>query len=321
MQRGGINPIEDIKTLYYLWKFFREEKPDIVHLVAIKPYLYGGLISRITGVPALVSAVSGLGTIFVSKKYKHLLVRKLLYYLYRFSFNHFNQKVIFQNKYDFELLVKWGVLDSSKAKLIKGSGVNLKNFTKFEEPRGTPVVCFAARLLKDKGIFDFVSAAKIIIDRGVRARFIIAGELDNKNPTALTFDEFNILKKKDFVEIVGYNNDISTLYADSNIICLPSYREGLPKSLVEAAAASRAVVTTNVPGCRDAIIPNITGLLVPVKNPEKLADALQLLIENPKKRFAMGKAGRKLAEKEFPIQKIVKYHIDIYQSLLDKKNR
>ena len=318
MQRGGLNPFKELKTLFYIWRFFRNIKPDIVHLVTIKPYLYGGFIARLVGVPCLVSAVSGLGTLFVHNNLKSKFLRLLIYPIYHLAFNHLNQKIIVQNEDDSKVLVKWGVLNFSKVELIKGSGVQLKNFINLEEPFGIPIVCFATRLLRDKGVYDFVSAAGLLVKKGIQARFHLAGDIDVKNPTGLTKNDLNKLKAKSYVEILGYKKDIPTLYARSHIICLPSYREGLPKSLIEAAAASRAVVTTDVPGCRDAIIPNKTGLLVPVKNPQQLANTLQWLIEHPEERIAMGKAGRKFAEKEFMIEKIVQKHLEIYQELLNK---
>ncbi len=316
--RGSINIFKEFKTLIYIWKFFKKEKPDIVHLVTIKPYLYGGVISRLAGVPAVVSAISGLGTIFISKNLKFRLLRFFLYPLYRSAFNHLNQKIIVQNNDDLKMLVDWGVLDILKSKLLKGSGVMINNFINLNEKEGIPTVCFASRFLRDKGIYEFVSAARIIRERGIKARFCLAGDIDINNPTSLNIEELNNLKRDKDIEILGYQKDIAYLYSQSHIICLPSYREGLPKSLVEAAAASRAVVTTDVPGCREVIIPNKTGLLVPVKDPEKLADALQWLIEHPQERIAMGKAGRKFAENEFLIEKIVQNHLDIYDELLNQ---
>ena len=321
MQLGSFNLLKDFKTAYYIWAFFKRVKPDIVHLVTIKPYLYGGIISRLCGVRCLISAVSGLGTLFINNNLKFKLIRLLLYPIYKITFNHLNQKIILQNKDDLKALVNWGVLDPSKVKLLKGSGVNLENFRNFDEPSGVPKVCFAARLLRDKGVCEYVSAARLLKKRGIKAQFLLAGDLDLNNPTGLNLNDLKKLKDEGFVKIIGYQKNISTLYAKSHIICLPSYREGLPKSLIEAAAASRVVVTTDVPGCRDAIIPNKTGLLVPVKNSKKLADALQWLIENPKKRIVMGKEGRKLAEKEFPIEKIVLNHLNIYRDLLSNSSK
>ncbi|MDC0940520.1 glycosyltransferase family 4 protein [Candidatus Pelagibacter sp.] len=320
ISRGSINPIKELKAIFLIWKFFKKEKPDIAHLIAIKPNLYGGIISLVTGVPALVSAVSGLGTLFISKNLIIKIIRLSIYPFFKLSFNHPNQVVIVQNKDDSRKLVKWGVLNPSKIKLIKGSGVNLKNFKKLAEPKGVPVVSFAARLLVDKGVYEFVSAGKILKKRGVKAKFFLAGNLDNQNPTGLNqLDLDRIKNEASWIKILGFQKNISKLFSRSHIVCLPSYREGFPKTLIEAAASSRAVVTTDVPGCRDAIIPFKTGLLVPKKNSAKLADAIQWLIENPIDRVKMGKEGRKLAEKEFFIDKIIQHHLDIYKNLIKDK--
>ena len=317
MHRGSINPLKDLKTFYYIWRFFKKESPDIVHLVTIKPYLYGGIVARLTRVPSVVSAVAGLGSLFVNNNLSNQFLRWLLNPLYRLAFNHSNQSVIVQNKDDAKVLIDWGALDLKKVRLLKGSGVKLEQFKNLDEPDGVPRVCFAARLLRDKGVYDFVSAARILKQRGVKAKFLLAGSLDIKSPTGLKINDINKLKEDGSVEVLGHQKNIVSLYEKSHIVCLPSYyREGLPKALIEAAAASRAIVTTDVPGCRDAIIKNKTGLLVPIKNPKKLADAIQWLIEHPQERVKMGEAGRKLAEKEFQIKKIVKKHLEIYQELI-----
>ncbi len=320
IQRGGINPFKDIKSFYYIWNFFKKERPDIVHLVTIKPYLYGGIISRLTGVTCLVSAVSGLGSLFISNDLKSKFLRLLLYPIYKMAFNHSNQKIIFQNQDDLKVLVNWGVLSETKVKLLKGSGIKLENFKDLSEKEGVPVICFAARLIRDKGVNEFVYAARILKEKGIKARFLLAGDLDINNPTSLNPDDLCKIKNEGIIEVLGFHKDIPKLFNMSHIICLPSYREGFPKALIEAAAASRAVVTTDVPGCRHAIIPNKTGLLIPVMNSIKLAESLQWLIEHPQERIAMGKAGRKFAEKEFPIEKIIQSHLDLYQELIKNKS-
>ena len=190
-------------------------------------------------------------------------------------------------------------------------------FKNLDETNNITTVCFASRLLRDKGVFDYVSAARIIKKRGIKVKFILAGNLDTSNPSSLTNQELNLIKKEKIVEVLGFYKDIPKLFAKSHIVCLPSfYGEGLPKVLLEAAAASRAVVTTDSPGCRDAIIPNKTGLLVPINNSQKLADALQRLIENNAERVSMGKAGRNLAKQEFQVEKIVEKHLNIFERLL-----
>ena len=316
MQPTGFNLFRELITFYQIWGLFKRVDPDIVHLITIKPNLYGGIISRLIGIKCLITAVSGLGTLFINRDFKSKFLRFLIYPLYKLAFNHSNQKIILQNKDDFETLKNWGVLNQSKIKLLKGSGVKLENFKNLDEPSGIITVCFAARLLRDKGVYEYIYAAKLLKERGVKARFLLAGDLDENNPSGLSIDDLSKIKEDSHVEFIGYHDDIAALYAKSHIICLPSYREGFPKSLAEAAAANRAVITTDVPGCRDAIIPNRTGLIVPVKDYQKLADALQWLIESPHERISMGNAGRKLAEKEFPIKKIVMDHLDIYQELI-----
>jgi len=315
IQRGGINPFKELRSLFSLWSLFRQLKPDIVHLVTIKPCLYGGIIARLVRVPCVVSAISGLGSLFIQEDFRSKFLRIILHQVYKFAFGHHNQKIIFQNQQDAKLLMKWGVLKQENFLLIPGSGVNLNNFTQLDERDGTMTICFAGRLLREKGVYEFVSAARLLKQQGIQAHFLLVGDKDLKNPSSLKDEELKQLRDEGIVEILGYQKNIAEIYAGSHIICLPSYREGLPKSLVEAAAASRAVVTTDVPGCRDAIIPNKSGLLVPVKDPKRLADALQWLIENKEKRISMGKVGRQLAEKEFEIKKIVKKHLDIYELL------
>lgn len=318
MCRGGTNLFEEIKTIYSLWKLIKEVKPNILHLITIKPYLYGGIVARILNVPSVVSAVAGLGSLFIKNSFKNKLIKFLLLPIYKFAFGHPNQTIIVQNKDDARLLINLGVLNIKKTSLIKGSGVDLTKFLAHDEPAGIPVVCFAGRLLQDKGVNEFISAARILKNKGINARFLLAGEKDLKNPSGLRTEKIKFLQDEGVVEVLGYVKDISALYAKSNIICLPSYREGFPKALAEAAAASRAIVTTDVPGCRDTIIPNKSGLIVPPKDSKKLADALQWLIDHPLERNAMGKIGRELAQKEFKIELIIQSHIKIYQKLISK---
>lgn len=315
MSRGGGNLFREFRSLHSIWTLLRKLRPDIVHLITIKPYLYGGIVARLLRIPGVVSAVAGMGSLFIRSDWRSRCFRALLFPLYWFAFGHPNQRVIVQNQDDANILINWGVLDPRKVRLLRGSGVDLGEYTLLAEPEGIPTICFAARLLRDKGINEFVSAARLLRERGVHARFWVAGDTDRKNPTGLTEAELCALREEGIVELLGYRRDIPTLYAQSHVVCLPSYREGLPKALIEAAAASRAIVSTDVPGCRDAIIPNVSGLLVPVRNPEKLADALQWLIDHPEERLAMGKAGRQLAEREFAIEKIVQEHLNIYREL------
>jgi len=315
ISRSGRNPFAELRTLWGLYRLMRTISPDLVHLVTIKPVLYGGMMARLSGVPAMVVAISGLGTVFVDRDKKRSWMRSGIEWLYRLALGHSNAKVILQNPDDRAALIGMGAVHKDKTVLIRGSGVSLATYPMRPEPEGVPIVTFAARLLEDKGVREFVEAARVLKERGVVARFLLAGSPDPGNLTSITEKDLSHWSNDGFVKTLGYQSDIPNLFANSNIVVLPSYREGLPKVLIEAAACGRAVVTTDVPGCRDAIEPELTGLLVPVRDPLSLADAIQFLIENPERRKQMGTSGRALAESEFAIEKVVDAHLAIYREL------
>jgi len=318
MSRRGMNPLSETLTIYSLYKLFKYLKPDLVHLVTIKPYLYGGIAARLAGVGAVVSAVAGLGIVFSKVGFKNKLLKLILYPLYKAAFSHKNQTTIFQNTSDRDLLVNWRVLTLESTSLIRGSGVDLKLYPYLPEANTTTVISFAARLLKDKGVLEFVEASRILKQRNVDAHFWLIGDCDFGNNNTVAEKELIGWQQEGLVKWLGHREEISYLFASSNIVCLPSfYGEGLPKVLIEAAACGRAVVTTDHPGCRDAIEAD-TGILVPIKNAEVLADALEFLINNPDKRKSMGAAGRSLSEREFSINKIIDLHMEIYQELFGK---
>lgn len=318
MSRKGMNPFVELAVILNLYKLFKQTKPDLVHLVTIKPYLYGGIAARLAGVPCVVSAVAGLGIVFSQNNLKAKLLRTILYPLFKFAFNHKNQNVIFQNRDDKQALVDWINLPEIKATVIRGAGADLNQYPYLPEPSNNPaVIAFAARLLKDKGVEQFVEASALLKQRGVSARFWLIGEPDPGNSNTVTQEQLKSWEQGGLIECLGYRTDIPLLFSQANVVSLPSfYGEGLPKVLIEAAACGRAVVTTDWPGCRDAITPSETGLLVPIKDSVALAEAFQQLIENDEQRLAMGKAGRKLAEDVFDVNKVVAQHIDIYKELL-----
>ena len=315
--RSGQNPFSELGSIISLYRLFRVLKPDLVHLITIKPVLYGGIAARLAGISAVVVAVSGLGTVFVAKSAAARIRRVLVSGLYRLALNQRRLAVIFQNPDDRDGLLEIGALEENQVRMIRGSGVNLANYSFVPEPEGTPVVVMAARLLRDKGVYVFVESARLLKSRGVEVVMRLIGSPDPGNPTSVVQSELDGWSAEGVVELLGYRSDIAEQYAVANIVCLPSYYgEGLPKTLVEAAACGRAVITTNHPGCRDAIEPEVTGVLVPVKSAHSLADAIQLLIETPERRLHMGKAGRELAEQAFSIDRIVEQHLAIYKELL-----
>jgi len=315
MSRSGKNPLTEIQSIYALWRLFRKLRPGIVHAVTIKPVLYGGIAARLAGVPAYVAAVSGLGFIFTRSAQGYDFLRLAATLLYRLALGHPNSRVIFQNTNDRDVLRDAGVIRPGQAVLIRGSGVDLDEFAMLPEPPGAPVAIMAARLLADKGVNEFVAAARLAAGDASGLRWVLAGSPDPGNPASITQATFQQWREEGLVECLGERSDIARLYSEAHIVVLPSYREGLPKSLVEAAACGRAVVTTDVPGCRDAIEPGVSGLLVPPRDAGALARAVLDLAHDAGKRRAMGRAGRSLAEREFDIRKVVQAHLDLYQSI------
>ena len=316
MTRSGKHPLQELGTLLALLRLFRRLRPRVVHLVTIKPVLYGGIAARLARVPGMVAAISGLGFVFLSNSLKMRLVRSVVARLYRLALGHPNSRVIFQNASDRDLLKSLGAVRDEQVVLIRGAGVDLDLCQALPEPAAPPVVAtMVARLLRDKGVWEFVEAARLLRARGVPVTMRLVGGVDAGNPTSATPAEVEAWQREGCVEALGERSDVPQLYAASHIAVQPSYREGLPKSLIEAAACGRAVVTTDVPGCRDAIDPDKTGLLVPVRDPQALADAIARLAGDATLRQAMGTAGRALAEREFNIERVARIHVELYDTL------
>lgn len=314
--RSGQNPIFELFSIVCLFRLFRSLKPDLVHLVTIKPVLYGGIVARLARIKSVVAAVSGLGTVFMAQSLFAKIRRSLVIRLYRSAFSNKKIKVIFQNPDDREVFLALGLVRLDQTVMIRGSGVNLSDYPCTSEPIGKVVVTMAARLLRDKGVLEFVQAARLLRERAVDVEMRLIGSPDLGNPTSITQAELDGWMDEAIVKILGFRKDIAQQFSMSNIVCLPSYREGLPKTLVEAAACGRAVITTDVPGCRDAITVGVTGLLVPVKNSLALAMAIEELAINYRRRNQMGAEGRQLAEAAFCIEKIVEQHLRIYRELI-----
>lgn len=304
-------------TTLQLWRVLRAVRPDVVHLVTIKPILLGGLLARLVRVPALVVAVSGLGYVFMSHGSAAWVRRSLVSVLYKLALTHRNLKVIFQNADDLRSLNEIVHLPAHQVATLRGSGVDLAHFVHLKLSEGVPVVVLAARLLADKGVFEFVEAAQMLSAQGCLARFVLVGTVDTGNPTSVKQTELDAWVSEGVVEWWGHRSDMAQVLSAAQIVVLPSYREGLPKVLLEAAACGRPVVTTDVPGCRDAIDPGVTGLLVPVQDALALAQAMNELILDPVRCERMGTAGRALAEQAFDVRQVVAAHLAIYADLID----
>lgn len=317
LSRSGMNLISEFRALFAIYRLFRKICPHLVHLVTIKPVLYGGIAARLAGVHGVVAAVSGLGFMFVPNKLKSALISNLVGGMYRLALAKRNLKVIFQNSEDRETLSKVAGLKHDKIVMINGSGVDLSKYLPTPLPKGVPIVVMASRLLRDKGVYEFVESAKLLKSRGVMARFWLAGDMDVGNPTSVNEKELEGWRKSEIVELLGHRQDIPYVFSQANIVVLPSYyREGLPKVLIEAAACGRVVVTTDMPGCRDAIDPEVTGLLVPPRDAGALADTIERLLLDADLRDKMGQSARQLAEREFSIEKVTSLHLAIYDELL-----
>jgi len=320
MKRSSINPFHIFRYFLDLIKTINLIRPNIVHLITIKPVLIGGLALKFCNVPAVVFAISGMGYVFIGKKTYHKFLRYVSSIIYRLALNHSNSIVICQNKDDQNLVKNLTNLPYSKFILIKGSGVDINKFSYSKLPSTIPIVMFPSRILVDKGVMEFIEAAKLTVNStsfNLPARFVVVGMVDTENQASLKLSDLMELEKNKIIEYWGHKNNMEKILPQSSIIVLPSYREGLPKVLSEAAACGRPIITTNVPGCREVIENNISGLLVPAKDSKKLSEAIMKLLLDRDLSSSFGKAGRRYAEKNFAIEKIILQHLEIYKSLFN----
>ncbi len=317
LTRAGRDPLQELAVVGTLARLFRTLRPDVVHLVSIKPVLYGGIVARLVGVPAVVSAVSGLGYVFLARGPRADLGRRLALATYRVALGKRRSRTIFQNEDDRRELTGRGVVRPDRTIIIRGSGVDLATFPLRPEPVSErPLVVLPSRLLWDKGVGELVDAARSIGRRGIAARFALVGDTD-PNPTTVPRETLERWNAEGAVEWWGFRDDMPEVLRQASIVCLPSYREGLPKALLEAAATGRAIVTTDVPGCRDAVRHEHNGLLVPPRDAGALAEALVRLLGDPDLRRRMGAAGRARAEAEFSVERVVEETMAVYEALAD----
>jgi glycosyltransferase involved in cell wall biosynthesis len=317
--RSSLNPLGELRTVTRLIRLYRRERPDLVHHVAMKPVLYGSIAARLAGNPPAINALAGMGWLFTSghgvARWLKPAVRWALARALRTGI------VLVQNPDDVLFVEQLGVPEW-RIRRVAGSGVDLRQFQPHEAPPGEnvgnapPVVLLPARLLWDKGVGEFVEAATLLRRKGIVARFLLAGEPDPLNPASIPADQISRWVREGVVECLGWVADMPTLLTNCQIVCLPSYREGLPKSLIEAAAAGKAIVTTDVPGCREVVRHGDNGLLVPPRDAGALADALARLIENPALREQMGIRSRILAEQHFGLEMVIRQTLALYAEAL-----
>lgn len=319
LSQHGTNPLAEVQTVTALYQLYSRLQPDLVHQVSIKPVLYGGIAAKTAHVPAVVSAMSGLGYVFISQTPKMRIVRQFVKPLFRLALAGNNTHMIFQNPDDQERFVQMGLLPQSRTTLIKGSGVDMDTFKPQPEPDDLPVVLFAGRLLWSKGLGTFVELARRLQGK---ARFVVAGYPEPSSPHAVSPEQMATWQTEGAIEWWGKRDDMPDVFASVNIVCLPStYGEGVPRVLIEAAACGRAIITTDTPGCREIVHDGENGLLVPPGDLDALVSATQTLIHNPTQRAQMGTRGREIAQAEYSLRRVLDDTFALYEALLSQYGR
>ncbi len=315
---GSFNPLIQIRLAWEIFKTLKKVQPDIVHAITLRHAFYTGLASRFTGTRNVVFTIAGLGSLFGSDKPQIKLVRAIIVPLFRLAFNGEGRFVIFQNPDDARALVKSGAIEKERCAVIRGSGVDPVQFSYKEEPASdAPIVLFPSRLLKAKGIGEFVHAARILKSKGARARFQVAGDIAPGNHDSITREQLTDWVNEGVIEWLGQRSDMPALMAAASIVTLPSYYgEGVPKVLLEAAATGRAIVTTDMPGCRETVENGVSGILVEARNSWALADGIEKLLADPHLRKSMGEKGHVRIEADFTVEKVNAKTLTVYKRLL-----
>jgi glycosyltransferase involved in cell wall biosynthesis len=317
LRRGVQSPLRDLAALIELIRLYRREKPEIIHHVALKQVVFGGIAARIVRAPAVVNAITGLGYLVQSEGLRPRLIRSAIKPALRWVLASPRSAVILQNDCDCEELVQAGMVKRSQVVVIRGAGVNVSVFCPSPEPNGVPVVVLAARMLRTKGIGEFVQAARLVKSNGIQVRCVLAGTVDKENPATLSEEELRRWEEDGVVEWWGQVDDMAGVFAQSQVVVLPTYYgEGLPKVLLEAAACGRPLVATRVRGCQEIVRDGENGLLVPPKDPEALALAIVTLLRDSALRSRMGACGRDIVVKEFSAERIAGETIAVYGQLL-----
>jgi len=316
--RSGTNLIEEVKTIWSFYKIYKKVKPDVVHHITLKPVIYGSVISKIIGVKGILNAISGLGYNFTGDRKG--LVQKMMISLMRYGFKQNNLAIIFQNKDDYNEIKELDILSpENKIHFIKGSGVDLLKFCHTPLVRKDKVkILLPTRMLWDKGVAELRKATDVLQEKyNDKVTFVLSGLADNDNKAGVPKEYLLDWEQEDYVKWIGYHKEMVKIYQDADIVVLPSYREGMPKSLIEACAIGRPIVTTNAIGCRECVDEGKNGYKVPVKSIDELVKALEKLILSEEKRINMGNYSREKAEKEFSQEMVISNHINIYSNLND----
>lgn len=315
-QRSGYDFFHELKCILLLRRIYKKHKPDVIHHVTLKASLLGCFACKTAGIKSVVNAISGFGYNFTGGRKS--LLQKTVLSMIQFAFKSKDFKFILQNPDDKKQLESFSIVNNENIFIIKGSGVDLDEYAYSTEPESDKVkLLFPARVLYDKGISEFIKAAKECrSELKGKAIFTIAGNCDSENLANMPESVLNSLLEDDYIEWIGFQKNIFKTMTDSHIIILPSYREGLPKSLIEACAVGRPIISTDVPGCRECVINNENGYLVPARDSKQLADKIRILVNDKSLRLSMGRKSRELAVKEFSIDNVIEKTVSIYNKIL-----
>lgn len=312
------DPRQEMKTLRFLLKLYGKERGAVVHHVGLKNMVWGGIAARMKRVRGVVNAVSGLGIMF--SDYNPSRLKTFLVPVLRWGMNADNVSIIFQNHEDESLFEALGISKNSKTFFIKGSGVDLSLYPGISRPHGDILrVVFAGRMVKDKGVLDVIRAAEMLrAKHSGKVEFLLCGSLSS-NPYAVKKEELDALCDGEYIKYMGFRKDMPEIFASSDVMCFPSYyREGVPKAVIDASAAGLPVVTCDSIGCRDTVEDGVNGFLVNPKSPEEVAEKLDLLLTDVNLRRKMGNASRKIAERDYDVERVVSTHIRIYEETLKR---
>lgn len=319
ISRKSFNPfrmiIELLRVAFIYWK----EKPDLIHHIALKPILLGVIAARFAGCRKVINAVVGGGYIFSSEQLTARILRPIVIIALKLFLNPKGSFVVFENPDDLKTFTDLKIVSKSSAIVIKGAGVEVEEFDNCQRlhiKNDPPIIILVARLLWDKGIAEFIQASRLVRNNGISARFVIVGDRDVGNRGCIDNETLKGWVSEGIVELWGYRSDMPNVLSAATVACLPSYREGLPKALLEAMSAGLPCITTDVPGCREVVVNNITGLIIPPKNPIALQRAITELLADPAKATKFGINGRARVEKEFSQKIINSLTIDLYENYL-----
>jgi glycosyltransferase involved in cell wall biosynthesis len=313
LQRAGYGPAGELRALWDIFTLCRRLRPGILHCISIKPVIYGGLVARCLGLARAVFFITGLGHVFIAEGGKARLMRFLVKRAYRMTLSYARGVTVFENEVDRSLFVEAKLLPREQSVLIPGVGVDAEKFhPALVAPPGPPLVMLPARLQNEKGVREFVEAARILRSRSIGVRMVLVGYADFARPGGIREAELRAWVAEGVVEWWGHSSTMPATLREAHIVCLPSYREGFSKTLLEAAATGLPIVTSDAPGCRDAVLAGESALLVPPRDATALAEALERLIADPELRARMGARGREHVVREFTLARFITANLALY---------